>query len=110
MTRPLIVKRETKNEESAWAGRVKRRDEHTCRFERNGATCFRHGTDAAHIYRRHQCGKAKFADQVGITACRECHNAFDAYSLLVRVPIERLRAAWDSINAVSKVNTIGERP
>jgi hypothetical protein len=110
----LIVSKETKNEESAWSTRIKKRDRGLCCFERRKGRmfvmCGRQGTDGAHIYRRMHCGKAKFDDAVGITACRECHTAYDNYSEDVRVPVQRKRAAFDAIKKVSKVMTIGDRP
>jgi hypothetical protein len=114
MSRPLIVSKETKNTEAAWSQRIKRRDKGLCCFERRKGRmwvmCARSGTDGAHIYRRPHCGKAKFDDAVGITACRECHDLYDNYSLDVRVPVQRKRAAFDAIAKVSKVLTIGDRP
>jgi hypothetical protein len=117
LSRPLIVSKETKNDESAWAARIKRRDRGLCCFERRvgprmWVMCARKGTDGAHIYRRHHCGKARFVDSVGITACRDCHDNFDGRrsDIEVRVPVARRRAAYDTIKKVSKVMTIGDRP
>jgi len=116
LTRPLLVSKETKNDENAWAARVKKRDKGLCCMERRQGRlwvmCGRKGTDGAHIYRRHHCGKAKFVDSVGITSCRECHDNFDgrSSSYEVRVPAARRRAAYDTIAKVSKVMTIGDRP
>jgi hypothetical protein len=114
MSKPLIVNAETKAEETAWSARVKKRDKSLCQFlraDKGWKPCHRDGTDGAHIWRRWKCGKARFHDDVGIAGCRECHNSWDAYEYaLVGVPIDRLRAAWDAITAVNKVNVIGDRP
>lgn len=114
MSKPLIVSKETKSDEAGWSRRIKARDKSLCQFERkvggSWRPCLRSGSDGAHIYRRWKCGKAKFDDAVGLTACRECHVLYDTYSAGVRVPIARHRAAYDVIKAASKVMTIGERP
>jgi hypothetical protein len=116
MSRPLIANRETKNEESAWAARIKRRDGGKCqilRSDRYWTACLRGGQlDGAHIYRRAQCAKAKFVDAVGISSCRDCHDVLDGrrWDYEVRVPLDRRRAAWDAIKLASKVMTIGDRP
>jgi len=114
VSKPLIANRETKNEESAWSARIKKRDKGLCQFERadkGWKPCHRSGTDSAHLYRRFQCGRAKFDDAVAVAACRDCHVSFDRYEYeVVRAPIDRLRSAWDAINAVSRVMVMGPRP
>ena len=115
--KPIQARKDTKASESAWARRVKERDKYKCMFETRISIhndvymqCGVKATDAAHIYRRWLCGKAKFHDDVGLAACRTCHTAFDQYVGNVRVPIERHRAAYDAITAVCKIPLPGERP
>jgi hypothetical protein len=110
--KPLQPRKDTKAQESAWALRVKKRDKYLCQFESvlTGLRCLQKASDAAHVYRRFYCGKAKFNDDVGMAACRTCHVEFDTYTGTVRVPLGRQRAAWDAITAVCKIPLPGERP
>jgi hypothetical protein len=76
--------------------------------------CAHHGQEAAHIYPRTQCGKAREHPDVVAWACRRCHVAFDdpalAKGLKVRVPPALEQAAWDAIAAVAKVLPVRKMP
>lgn len=103
---------DNKKDEARWADRVKVRDGYRCRFEEwNGSQWVECGTKsrphnplfAAHVYGRDWCGDAKFMDDVGITACLDCHDRYDSRShegAPVRVPPEREEAAYTRITSV----------
>jgi hypothetical protein len=107
--RPLLPRRSTKNAESKWALAVKKRDDYECRLEEYNARprltttiyigagwspCFKRGTDAAHIFRRSEAGKLRFADPVlGICACREHHDRLHRMDKKVRIPPKAVEAA-----------------
>ena len=97
MTRPLLPKRQTKTDEARWARLVKERDNYLCMLEeynKHWWGCYNRGTDAAHIFRRNECGKLKFSDKVlGITACRQHHDRLHKYDKHVRVPPRRVEWA-----------------
>lgn len=90
-----------------------------CEFELEGGAvgwvrCGHHGIDAAHIYPRTQCSKAREHPDVVLWACRPCHVAYDdpalAKGLKVRCPPAREKAAWAAIAAVSKVLPVRKIP
>ncbi len=114
MTRPLLVRKDTRADEDRQRRAVTARDGNVCQFEREYATpgvagyfwrpCGRKGaTDTAHVYRRRECGKARFSPDVAIKACRDCHDAYDQSAVGVRVSAAVEARAWSAIAAVSKV-------
>ena len=75
--------------------------------------CRAAGTDAAHVFRRWKCGKARDLPEVVIYACRQCHNVLDAHVPgMVRIPLELAQEAWDAIMATNPHETasLGDRP
>ena len=74
--------------------------------------CRYSAVDAAHIYGRPKCGRARDLPEVVVHACRECHDRFDGRledGSLRRAPLRYAQAAWDSILQHSKLGTGPER-
>jgi hypothetical protein len=111
MNKPMRSHRKTTDvdklkEETAWAKRVKERDGYRCQFEHwdgnQWVTCGQRSAPhnplfAAHIYGRDNCGKVKFVDEVGITACVNDHDRYDRRihdNVIVRIPPEREAVAY----------------
>jgi 5-methylcytosine-specific restriction endonuclease McrA len=66
--------------------------------------CRHSGTQAAHIYRRRECGRAKYDPDVVVMACEDCHRRYDDDSdTSVRVRPEAEERAWNAISKASKV-------
>jgi hypothetical protein len=116
--RPLLPKRSTKNAEASWARKVKARDDYECRLEeynrpfaRTWFRCSSRGSDAAHIFRRSEAGKLRFADPVlGITACRHHHDELHKMSKRVRVPPAAVEAARKYLLKAVKNGTLRVPP
>ncbi len=117
MSRPLLARKDTKADEDRQRREVRARDGNVCRFEvlKDGVTgsgyiargwfeCGKKSaTDTAHIYRRRECGKARWHVDVALLACRDCHTAYDNGLGGVRVPPDREARAYETICENSKV-------
>jgi 5-methylcytosine-specific restriction endonuclease McrA len=118
--RPILAKRETKNDEASQRRAVLARDKNVCQFERRievpvdlrfGGGGFtwvpcgsKEASDTAHLIRRpHLSPKARFHPDLAIRACRRCHDAFDGYSEDVRAPYDMAVQAWNTAVELSKV-------
>ena len=98
MSRPLLIRKDTKNDEKRWAYEVKQRDSWRCRIQRKmfgkWVTCMRPATDAAHVFKRADCGQLRFADRcLGVAGCRGCHDALHAHTTDARVHPHRYKVA-----------------
>jgi hypothetical protein len=67
------------------------------------ARCPMKGTQAAHIYPRAKCGKARDLPEVVVWTCN-LHNCdhFDGRKLGIRVPIGAAQLAWQTIYDMAK--------
>lgn len=101
--------------------RARDRSGGVCEFEKktpgypDWTRCTRRGWQAAHIYPRRDCAKAREHADVVLYACQECHTAYDDPALappgwIVRVPPKREAAAWKAIQAHSKVLPVRKKP
>jgi hypothetical protein len=66
--------------------------------------CREIGREAAHVYRRRECGRAKYDPDVVVMACQNCHRRYDDDSdYTVRVRAVDEERAWQAIIKASKV-------
>ncbi len=84
------------------------RDGEHCQMETASGSawmvCKRRATQAAHVYRRRECGRAKYDPDVVVMACEPCHRSYDDDSRYdVRVRPEHEERAWAAIIKASKV-------
>jgi hypothetical protein len=106
--RPLLARKDTRADEDRQRRLVRARDHGVCQFEklvgRKWVPCgAKSGTDTCHVYRRRECAKAVWSEDVALNGCRDCHTKYDQGQGGVRVPAHVEERAWRAIVAASKV-------
>jgi hypothetical protein len=90
---------------------VMRRSEGLCEFLRwvpvHGlhawVRCNAPAVDTAHIFKRADCGKAKYDPRCSLAACRACHERYDANRIGISVALDTMDEATKVIDKASKV-------
>jgi 5-methylcytosine-specific restriction endonuclease McrA len=84
--------------------RSSHKDEHGQYF--NAAPCFNPAVDAAHVFPRAQCGRAKYSPDVCVASCRRCHDLWHAHNPNVAFPGSAVLRAEKAIAAAGNKTTL----
>ncbi|MBC5805655.1 MAG: hypothetical protein ACR2KS_10285 [Candidatus Eremiobacter antarcticus] len=107
---------ETRRGNATFRAGVKARDGFRCHAERRSIAGIwfscgkRTSPDPHHIYPRRNCGAAIFDPNVGIAVCRQCHDDLTNHKGDVRVPLVRVKVAYETIQLAAKLPPPGVKP
>ena len=71
--------------------------------------CQRPSIDAAHIFARVQCGRAKYDLDVCVGSCRGCHNMWHAHDPNVRFSLDQILRAEKAIAQAGNKTALRKR-